>query len=229
MYEWLYGSLGLLLIWLIFFIIKKEIRKEMLLGSLLTMPFSLTEPLFVPEYWNPPTLFDLAQKTGFDIESLIFCFAVGGIAIIFYEVIFKVKHIKMSMKEHHSKRHRFHNLALLLPFITFIILFSFAEFNIIYIVLIAMFVGIIAAMLCRPDLNKKMIYTGFLFLILYFLLFFGLIEILSPGYIEKVWNFSMISGILIFGVPLEELLFGFGFGALWSSWYEHFKWYKIIT
>jgi hypothetical protein len=27
-------------------------------------------------YWAPPSLFSLAQKTGFDIESLIFSFAI---------------------------------------------------------------------------------------------------------------------------------------------------------
>jgi len=46
--------------------------------SWLTALFGLTEPRFVPEYWNPPSLFDLAQCTGFDIESLIFCFGIGG-------------------------------------------------------------------------------------------------------------------------------------------------------
>ena len=38
---------------------------------------------------------------------------------------------------------------------------------------------------------------------------------------------SILLGILIFGVPLEELIFGFTFGMMWSSIYEHFKWYKI--
>jgi hypothetical protein len=28
----------------------------------------------VPEYWRPPSLFDLALKNGFDIESLLFAF-----------------------------------------------------------------------------------------------------------------------------------------------------------
>ena len=48
-----------------------------------------------------------------------------------------------------------------------------------------------------------------------------------PGYVERVWNLKVISGILIFGVPLEELMFAFSFGFLWSSVYEHVKWYKI--
>jgi len=227
-YEWLYGSLVLLLIWLIFFVIKKSSRKELLTISLLTMPLGLTEPLFVPEYWNPGTLFNLAQKIGFDIESLIFCFAAGGIATGVYEIIFKTKHTKIEEYSLHQKKNRFHRLALLSPFITFLILFPLANFNIIYIVLIAMFIGSIATILCRPDLIKKIMYTGSLFLILYFLLFFGLIEILSPGYIFKTWNFSELSKILVFKIPLEELLFGFLFGALWSSWYEHYKGYRVI-
>ena len=52
-----------------------------------TTPFGLTEPLFVPEYWLPPSLFDLAENTGFDIESLIFCFAIGGMGAVFYNLL----------------------------------------------------------------------------------------------------------------------------------------------
>ncbi|NQY26146.1 MAG: hypothetical protein HRT92_03100 [Piscirickettsiaceae bacterium] len=44
-----------------------------------TAPFWLTEPLFVPDYWIPPSLFYLAVTTGFNIESLIFCFGIGGV------------------------------------------------------------------------------------------------------------------------------------------------------
>ena len=77
--EWLVFSLILLGIWLIVFlsIRIKTIKKEMLVVSLLTAPLGLTEPLFVPEYWSPPSLFDLAARTGFDIESLALARALG--------------------------------------------------------------------------------------------------------------------------------------------------------
>jgi hypothetical protein len=74
---WFFWSLGLVAVWLAVYLFRNEARKRMLWASLLTMPFGLTEPLFVPEYWNPPSLFDLARRTGFDIESLIFCFCIG--------------------------------------------------------------------------------------------------------------------------------------------------------
>jgi hypothetical protein len=31
-------------------------------------------------YWNPPSLFDLAHRTGFDVESFILCFAKADLA-----------------------------------------------------------------------------------------------------------------------------------------------------
>lgn len=30
------------------------------------------------------------------------------------------------------------------------------------------------------------------------------------------------------GIPLEELMFAFTFGMMWSSAYEHILWYKLM-
>lgn len=222
---WLMFSLILLGVWFVVWLAKPILREEILWTSLLTMPFGLTEPLFVPEYWNPPSLFDLAARTGFDIESLIFSFAIGGIGSVFYEAFFKVRHEKMSRHEKHLKRHRFHLLTLLLPIFVFLILYFSSEMNPIYSASIAMFSGGFAALFCRPDLRKKIWMSGFLFLIFYFAFFLSF-SLFYPEFIE-LWNFSTLTGILIAGVPLEELLFAFTFGMLWSSYYEHLRWIKL--
>ena len=39
-----------------------------------------------------------------------------------------------------------------------------------------------------------------------------------------MWNLRALSGVLIGGIPLEELLFGFTFGWYWTGVYEHFSW-----
>lgn len=226
MNPWLIFSLMFLAAWLIVWITKKTLRKEMIWASIFTAPFGLTEPLFVPEYWNPPSLFNLAAKTGFDIESIIFCFAIGGIGAVLYETIFKMKHQKISKHEMHSKGHRFHLLALSSPIIVFIILFFLTDLNPIYSASVAMFIGGISALLCRPDLKKKIWASGFIFLMLYSI-FFILFNILYPGRILEIWNLSAISGILFLGIPIEEFIFAFTFGMLWSSIYEHINWYKI--
>ena len=223
---WFVFSSIFLLIWIVIFIFVKGSRKEMFLASILTAPFGLTEPLFVPEYWSPPSLFNLALKTGFDIESLIWCFAVGGIAAVLFESVFKVKHLKISKEEMHKRKHKLHLFTLILPIPIFLVLYFATSINTIYIASISMFIGAIGAFYCRPDLKKKIFFGGLLFLVLYFMAFF-LFILVYPEIVESVWNLNAISEILIFKVPLEELVFAIIFGMLWSGYYEHIKWYKL--
>lgn len=222
------GSLFLLLFWafILLRLRSSESRKEMITVSLATSILGLTEPIFVPEYWKPLTLFDLAQKTGFDIESLIFAFAVGGIAVSAYEILTRVNHLKISVHQMHQKRHKLHLLALLAAPVSFMFLHVLTSLNPIYSTIWSLIIGAIATSYCRPDLFKKMVASGFIFLIIYFL-FFVIFNFIFPGYTQKVWNLNAISGILILKVPMEELVFAFALGLMWSSVYEHLTWKKL--
>jgi len=124
-YVWLVWSSAFLLPWVLLYALFPQHRVPMWWASVFMAPFGLTEPMFVPEYWSPPSLFELAQRTGFDIESIIFSFAIGGV----------------------------------------------------------------------------------LFLALYSIFLLGL-KWSAPGYIEQVWNLKALSGIVIYGLPIEELMFG---------------------
>ncbi|MBI4152041.1 hypothetical protein HY496_03650 [Candidatus Woesearchaeota archaeon] len=217
MYEWFSGSLAFLVVWLLIFVCNPSARKEMLWVSSFTTILGFTEPLFVPEYWNPPSLFNLAQRTGFDLESLIFSFSIGGIISVLYEVIFrKFEHRKLRTIP------SWHWLAVSAPIFIFTLLFVTTALNPIYSASIAMFLGSLLVMVCRRDLMVKMVVSGGVFLLFYFglLLFFNLA---FPGYIQAVWNWEAISGITIMGVPVEELAFAFTAGMLWSSVYEHVR------
>ncbi len=226
-FAYLIASIFLLTVWIFLFWLNPPGRKKMLYISLLTAPLGLTEPLFVPSYWSPLTLFNLAKRTGFDLESLLFSFAVGGIASVLYESLFSKSRQKISIHEMRSQRHRFHRLALASPVLSFGLLYFAVPLNPIYSAIIAMAVGVLAAWLCRPDLLRAMLSGSFLFLALYFIIFEVSFVWLFPGYVEKVWNLKAISGILIAGIPVEELLFAASLGALWSNVYEHFAWYKF--
>ena len=115
-YVWLTWSSAFLLPWVALYAMKSTFHREMLRVSLLTSLLGFSEPIFVPTYWNPPSLFDLAQRTGFDIESLIFCFAIGGICAVAYNVIANRKLGEVSCTERHSRHHRWHHLAISAPF-----------------------------------------------------------------------------------------------------------------
>jgi hypothetical protein len=208
------------------FLEDKVSRKEMLVVSLWTALLGLTEPIFVPEYWMPPSLFNLAEKTGFDIESILFAFGVGGLAVVLYEMFFKARHEKLNTEEMNHSRHRYHLWALLSAPIIFFILVIFTDLNPIYSTFVALIGGGLFTWYCRPDLKKKMLVSAVIFTVFYFIYFLTL-ELAFPGYVLQVWNMSAISGILIVGIPLEELMFAFSFGFLWSSVYEHMRWYTV--
>lgn len=223
-YVWFAWASAFLIPWVMLFIAFPAQRKIMLQVSLVTTAFGLTEPLFVPEYWNPPTLFDLAQRTGFDIESLIFCFGIGGIGSVLYSVLTHRNDVVVPASEKRMPLHRHHYKTLASPFVAFLLLY-FLPWNPIYPSIAAMAVGAIATLLCRPDLKTKTWVGGVLFLA-YYLVFFLALEATSPGYVQLVWNLQDISGILWLGIPLEELLFAFTFGLYWSGVYEHLMWQR---
>ena len=223
-YIWFVWSLAFLIPWIILYYFSPQNRIAMLWTSLFTMLFGITEPLFVPEYWSPPSLFDLAINTGFDIESFIFCFGIGGVGVVLYNVITGAVLKPVAECYRHSPLHKHHKLAIAAPFIVFPVLYFF-PWNPIYPAFIAMIIGAIATILCRPDLKTKTWIGGLLFLVYYWIYILGL-ELLSPGYVERVWNLEALSGIMIFNTPLEELIFAFTFGMYWSGVYEHINWKK---
>ncbi|HEY9202483.1 MAG TPA: lycopene cyclase domain-containing protein [Gammaproteobacteria bacterium] len=224
-YVWLVWSSAFLLPWGLVYTLFPQHRHAMLWSSLFTMPFGLTEPLFVPEYWTPPSLFDLAINTGFDIESLIFCFGIGGIGAVLYNLVTRRSVSPVDTEERFSPLHRHHYLALSAPFIAFPVLYLLFNWNPIYPGIAAMLIGAVANILCRPDLKTK-IWSGGLLFTVYYMVFLGGLELSAEGYIERVWNLEALSGIYAGFMPVEELLFAFGFGMYWAGVYEHFTWRK---
>jgi hypothetical protein len=225
-YVWFVWSSAFLVPWLAAYAAFPRQRKVMVWASVFTAPLGLTEPLFVPAYWSPPSLFDLARSTGFDIESLIFSFGIGGIGAVLYNLVTGRHLAVVTDIERHSHRHRLHGWLLVLPFTSFPVFYSFS-WNPIYPVIISLLLGAIAASLCRPDLSQKM-WVGAILFTLYYSLFLMGVEWTAPGYIERVWNFRALSGFRVGPLPIEELLFAAAFGAYWSGVYEHFTWRKLV-
>lgn len=226
-YVWFIWSLLILALWAIIYGYKKGYRKEMLKMSLITMPFGITEPLFVPEYWMPPSLFNLAENTGFDIESFIFSFAIGGIGTVLYRLIYNSNLAEIPYEERKHKQHKFHIYILFVPVFVFLALAFATKINHIYCGAIAMFLGGMATLYCRPDLKVKIWVGGLLFTVLYFV-YFGSILLFYPNYVQLYWSLDNLTHILVFGIPIEELIFAFTFGMYWSSLYEHLFWRKLL-
>ena len=104
--SWTYAyfilSAALFVVWLVLYGLRHDLRHSLMRVSVGTAFLGLTEPVFVPDYWNPFTMLDLAHRTGFDLESLLFSFSIGGIVFAAYAVLFRVAPSESIAAERHS-------------------------------------------------------------------------------------------------------------------------------
>jgi hypothetical protein len=88
MNPYLLGAMVLLLLWLaigmrLYIYRCYDDIREFWWGSLACALLGFTEPLFIPDYWNPPSVLSFQR---WDLESFLFCFAIGGIAAVLPEI-----------------------------------------------------------------------------------------------------------------------------------------------
>jgi len=233
-YEFLLADIGLGIIWLVLFLKFKGLRKEMKYGSVLyaviLVPlFLISKGLsffvditwrYVPDFYNPDTLFNLSRITGgLAIEDVLFMIFAGGIISIIYELTFKSKAVKNVKKRQHV-------LSIIAFVVSYILIAIFFEFNPIYNLSISSFVGFLVIAFQRKDLIEHSIKGALAFTLFY--LVFGILFVLilldSPN---EFWNLANISGILVFNFPIEELLFAFSFGLMWAPMYEYIKGFRM--
>lgn len=221
-YGYFIGGIILGIVWLVLLLLRKNLRKEIVFGSILGLPFGLSEFLFVPEYWNPPSLFDLIHRLGFGIESFMFAFFTSGIASVLYETLFHkgLRKINANYKTH------------ILPYALAISIFLFLEVifpsKSIYSLIFSFLLAAVIIIIKRPDLLLEIIISGLAFGVLYFLLFLVFNQLL-PNFIATTYTLKNFAGIYIMGIPIEEVLFAFSVGTCWSSLYKYIKGYRLIN
>ncbi len=217
MYEFLIWAALLGIVWIIAYASRPELRRKILWSSWIAFPFGLGELYFIPNYWTPQTLFDLGMRYRIDIESFALMFFLGGIAAFVYEGVFK--------KKVPSKQKICHPLCkcytpLISMFVAFIVFTrTFPQWNIIYPSSLACLAGGATALIIYPGLRKHVFFGGLLFAFLYWASL-ALIDLFSTGWIATTWNMAMLSGITFIRVPVEEILFSFSFGTLWTPLFE---------
>lgn len=214
--EYLFACLIAFIPWIIFFILRKDLRREMLIMSLLASPLGIFDLLYVPTYWIPQTLFGLP----IGIEGIIFSFLIGGIAAVSYAEISQKKVQKINKNQRHFSIFVF---ALVLPLV--LLINYFALFNIAVAMYIALLVGIVLIVMVRHDLLKASIIGGFIFGLIYSVAIILWINIFPSG---KDWFIlEGLPRIYFLNAPIYEIIFAILFGAYWGCLYELIFGYKF--
>ena len=220
-YSYLVGALIFDATWLACYVLGKNYRAEIRWGTFIAAPLALTSILFVPQYWTPPSLFDLDQKIRVGIEDFLWAAAVGGIASVAAEILLKER--LSAIRKATRKRH-------FVPFVVVIVVFIALEIwhsdKTIYNCIIAFAIGAVVIAFLRFDLVPTMLFGALSFTALYFVLFL-IVLLLYPEFVKRFYNIPRLLGIYVRGVPIEELLFAGTGGAIWSVAYEYVQGYRL--
>jgi Lycopene cyclase len=209
-YSYLVGALIFDLAWLACYLVGKNYRAEIRWGTLISAPLALTSILFVPQYWTPPSLFNLDQKIRVGIEDFLWAAAVGGMASVVAEILLKER---LSVIRKAARKRHFAPLVVVV--VAFIALELWHRDKTIYNTIIAFAIGAVVIAYLRSDLIPTMLIGALSFTALYFVLFLFVL-LLYPDFVRRYYNIAHLLGIYVCGVLIEELLFAGTGGATWS-------------
>jgi len=220
-FSYLVGALLFDAAWLACYLIGRRYRPQIIWGTVVTAPLALTSFLFVPQYWTPPSLFNLDARFRVGIEDFLWAGAVGGIASVVGEIVLKER-----LAARRKQRRKKHYTPFIVMVVVFLICWARYPQKNIYNTAIAFLACALVVAFLRSDLIPTMLIGATAFTILYFLLFVYFLW-LFHGFIDHYYTLSNISGIRLLGVPIEELMFASTGGAVWSVAYEYFQGYRF--
>lgn len=199
-------NLILLLFYCIGLIALIKNKKQIFFSSLFALPQAFYGLILVPVYWNPKT----TSFLGIGLEDFIFSFLTGG--LVWLSVLFLYKNMIYSSFKWNK---------IILKF-TFCVLFGFIGLSILYFLKIRDIVNPFLVMILWSALIlilhfefRKIALSGAFSFLLIYILCLKTILIIRPEFIS-FWTLNNLSNVMIFKMPVEELIWAFLYGLSWS-------------
>ena len=214
-YAYIAGSSVLFVVWLVFFIARRDLRKEMLVMSVLIGTLSpITGYVWwTVDWWKPPTI----THTIVGFEDVLMGFASGGIMAAAYEVLFRRRLYHVRGKHNYPKI----TILFLLALVTSLLFWGMG-FTSFWASTIALIVGAAVLFSFRTDLLPIGVLSGILMSAISLLFYFTIMS-LSPDWINHTYQFKTLSGVLVLGIPIEEFVFWFLAGLVMGPFYEYWQ------
>jgi len=227
-YFFLTGSLyfGIITLWM--YIKLPKYRKAM---TILGLAIFWTGPVaeyfwFTKDWWHPQTI----TNTIIGPEDFIFSFTNVVIPIFIYKLVFKKDvdgELEMTDKNLIKNGIKKIIICFFIPFIIAGILFQLFHISSVICVAVGLFLAGFIILINRKDLLSEVLWSSFLMAIITMPAYW-LLEFIFPKSIEKIWDFSKLTGITFLTIPIEDILFysllGFALGGV----YEYIFGFKLI-
>jgi len=219
-------DLGFFVIWLILFILRKDVRKIMLFISIpLGFMGPFMEYLYINDWWRPLTI----TGTLLGVEDFFFGFCIGGISAVIYEELFKKRirerKVPKSMEERRKISFWLAASSAVIAFYVFYYLFRFNTFVTITIIMVSL---ILSIYIKRSDLIVDSLVSGFLLLIISSIVYL-LVDLITPGWVFEFWHFTIFPRVLYLGLPIDDIIFYFLFGAAIAPLYEYWQEGRLLN
>jgi hypothetical protein len=214
--------LGFLVIWLIIYLLRRDVRKELVKISLLFTLAGFFNLIFIRDWWQPQTITNTIPS----IEDFVFSFTTAGIPAVIYQVFFN-KRLKLS-KKFRKKERRIHFLKfMLLGFFSFLVAYFIFKINTFQSSMITALIMITIMWIKRKDLIGMSIISGILTLIL-FIPVYTFVDLVTPGWIDVFWVFKNVPRFIIFNMPIDDVFWWLLWGTALGPLYKFYRNAKLV-
>lgn len=216
-YSYLLMNLLFLGIWLLLYKFRPDLRHEMLamslplgvMGLLLTVPYA-------NDWWKPGSITGSLPSA----EDFLFGFTSGGIASVIYAEVFR-KRVQRKRATNEWRELQLQELwkAVAVVAAGFFLLHYGFSVNTLVITALLLGVATIVVLARRPDLWQESLASG-ISMVLIAAAVYAATDIITPGWVDGLWSYQNVPRIIILGLPVEEVLFYFLYGAVFGPYYE---------
>ncbi|PJA32250.1 MAG: hypothetical protein CO187_04985 [Zetaproteobacteria bacterium CG_4_9_14_3_um_filter_53_7] len=219
MYEfsYLYGTMAFAPFWFYSFWVRPDLRSTMLvLSSLFGIGGVLSEFIYSRDWWEPVFF---SGTTGAGIEDFLFGFFFSGSVAVFYEIVFNKTYETRDVTPQLPIRFRYIALFFCTVFFGSALILGLHSFS---ATVLAFGISIVYILTLRKDLLPNAI-IGALFSSFLALLFFGIPELLTMGWVESTWSLHNLSGNFILHMPAEDFIWFLLAGAYIAPLHKFWK------
>jgi len=209
MYPYFGWSISLFLISLLLIYLFPRQRRFMILSGIFSVPFALFSVVFIPEYWNPEKIGGLI----IGIEDILFSYATGCIVWIIASLISK---LNFNFNFRLSSVLKRYFLVTCSGIFLGLLLWTSNMYIMTATIIVITIVGVVLLVYYKKLwfflLSGALGFTIFYMVSIYLILSFW------PRFIFQ-WSSGCLSGIVVFEIPLEEIIWAFVFGAVWPIFF----------
>ncbi len=215
-YAYLFGASLCFIPWGVIYFSRPDLRRPMIvmggIFSLLGVPLEYF--WWTRDWWGPLTV----TGTVVGIEDVILSFTNSGIASVLYLFLANKKYVSGSGID--AKSTQYSIAAFVSIMSIFALLYHVAGIHTFIITCVGMWVCTMLLAKEKPRLLIAAMYNGVAMAVL-MLPIYWITEWISPGFIGQTWKLRELSGSMIIGIPIEDVVFYFFTGAVCFLYYPY--------